>query len=202
MAYRNVMAESLVAKSLAVQQPNEPPFTNTVRLLPISGGIFAGAFLKDMAQLTYQSIMAGYEMLPAAERVKLTSMQFHMCVYSEAELPAFYEAGFGAGGVARSDDLSDHQPDHPVRSLNTAAGHNTTGWATDDEGTASLDEGSQLRAEGGGAGIANGSSVDLGSLGQLLISQHLSADGSSNGGTAAAAREEPPKTTTQEVLRG
>ena len=68
-----------------------------LRLLPISGGIFGGELADTparMAAMTVDGLVGGLAMLTADEQEQLRShpAALHMCVFMEAELPAFTDA--------------------------------------------------------------------------------------------------------------
>jgi len=68
-----------------------------LRLLPISGGIFGGELADTparMAAMTVDGLVGGLAMLTADEQEQLRShpASLHMCVFMEAELPAFTDA--------------------------------------------------------------------------------------------------------------
>jgi hypothetical protein len=97
-AYRNILSEFVASK-----QP-------MLRLLPVSGSIFAGAFLPEMPALTFEALQAGFGLLEANEKRALTATNSQeeggkgggmggrrsigLCVFSENELELFYNAGF------------------------------------------------------------------------------------------------------------
>ena len=68
-----------------------------LRLLPISGGIFGGELADTparMAAITVDGLVGGWAMLTAGEQEQLRShpAALHMCVFMEAEMPAFADA--------------------------------------------------------------------------------------------------------------
>jgi len=84
-AYTNVLSEFLVASVKGVK---------VLRLLPISGGIFAGDFLEDLPRLTFTALAHGFSKLPAASQTKLTSsgLRLEMCIFEESDLQKFQAA--------------------------------------------------------------------------------------------------------------
>ena len=81
-AYRNALAEF---------DASELP---TLRLLPISGGIFAGAFRKRVPRLTREALDAGFAQLPEATQQRLLSRELELCIFAEAEFEGFVRVGF------------------------------------------------------------------------------------------------------------
>ena len=83
-AYRNALAEF---------DASELP---TLRLLPISGGIFAGAFRERVPRLTREALDAGFAQLPEATQQRLLSRErtLELCIFAEAEFEGFVRVGF------------------------------------------------------------------------------------------------------------
>jgi len=111
--YRNILSE-FVGRALqeAEEKGLSPP---SLRLLPISGGIFSGAFLKDMPGITFEALQLGFDQLdPRQQRLLLSvlhgsSSKIGLCIFSEKELPLFLAAGFslsgnGCGDLGRGND--------------------------------------------------------------------------------------------------
>jgi len=67
----------------------------TLRLLPISGSIFAGKWKDQVPQLTLDAWRAGTAQLSAAQQAQLAARRLEMCIYDEEEL-AMFCATFGA----------------------------------------------------------------------------------------------------------
>ena len=66
----------------------------TLRLLPISGGIFAGAFRERVPRLTREALDAGFAQLPEATQQRLLSRELELCIFAEAEFEGFVRVGF------------------------------------------------------------------------------------------------------------
>ena len=68
----------------------------TLRLLPISGGIFAGAFRERVPRLTREALDAGFAQLPEATQQRLLSRErtLELCIFAEAEFEDFVRVGF------------------------------------------------------------------------------------------------------------
>merc|ERR1712107_10097 len=79
-AYCNVFRECL-----ALMQKR--PRLRKYRLLPISGGSYAGAFLKDMHEITWAAIYAAVRLMSVEDQEALlaTSCTFEMCLFSDFE---------------------------------------------------------------------------------------------------------------------
>jgi O-acetyl-ADP-ribose deacetylase (regulator of RNase III) len=71
----------------------------TLRLLPISGGIFAASFRQDMPRLTREALEIGIRALSTAELTAVQGRTVYMCVFEEQELAAFV-AAFGSSQEA------------------------------------------------------------------------------------------------------
>eukprot|EP00747_Dinoflagellata_sp_TGD_P140066 gnl/TRDRNA2_/TRDRNA2_175969_c1_seq8.p1 gnl/TRDRNA2_/TRDRNA2_175969_c1~~gnl/TRDRNA2_/TRDRNA2_175969_c1_seq8.p1 ORF type:complete len:195 (+),score=37.95 gnl/TRDRNA2_/TRDRNA2_175969_c1_seq8:441-1025(+) len=63
------------------------------RLLPLSGGIFAGVFQDEMPKLTAAAVQQGFLLL-AEEQQKLIlcAERLEMCIFTEDDLPSFKES--------------------------------------------------------------------------------------------------------------
>ena len=72
--YRNILCEFLSS--------GKP----TLRLLPVSGGIFAGAFTSEIPALTWEALRTGFSLVSADQREVLSEKSLGMCVFNEAEL--------------------------------------------------------------------------------------------------------------------
>jgi hypothetical protein len=91
LAYRNVLSEF-------VHRSNKGQL-HTLRLLPVSGGIFAGKFMKDIGPLTMEALTAGFDLLSKNDQVALMMGKskknaVQMCIFAEKDLPLFEGAGF------------------------------------------------------------------------------------------------------------
>lgn len=82
-AYSSVLREFAAASSLGA-----------LRLLPVSGGIFAGPFQPVIAKLTFDAISAALEKLPQPTAQALASRRLGLCIFLESEYQAFRDAGF------------------------------------------------------------------------------------------------------------
>jgi hypothetical protein len=62
----------------------------------VSGGIFAGEFMKDIGPLTMEALMAGFDLLSKNDQAVLMGSEktVQMCIFAEKELPLFEGAGF------------------------------------------------------------------------------------------------------------
>ena len=105
-AYRNVLsqfARFAVSKAAADPAPKGTPVR--LRLLPISGGIFAGEYQQEIAPLTLAALQAGIGLLAEEERGVLAmevqgeeggeaegAAQIELCVFLAVELAAFHAA--------------------------------------------------------------------------------------------------------------
>jgi len=96
-AYRNVLREFAMASV-----GDDGPFT--LRLLPISGGIFAGPFQEEIATLTMEAISAADSSLEASARNILISdkVRVELCVFMENEYDAFLKAHTSACSAVSS----------------------------------------------------------------------------------------------------
>mmetsp|Transcript_24588 Transcript_24588/g.41693 ORF Transcript_24588/g.41693 Transcript_24588/m.41693 type:complete len:496 (+) Transcript_24588:3-1490(+) len=111
--YKNILSEFVGGALQEVEDKGlSPP---SLRLLPISGGIFSGAFLKDMPGITFEALQLGFDQLdPRQQRLLLSvlhgsSSKIGLCIFSEKELPLFLAAGFslsgnGCGDLGRGND--------------------------------------------------------------------------------------------------
>eukprot|EP00808_Paulinella_micropora_P010482 g21474.t1 len=64
-----------------------------LRLLPISGGVFAGAFRSAIAPLTFAALANGFLQVPDSVRARLDKLErVELCVFLAAELEAFQKA--------------------------------------------------------------------------------------------------------------
>lgn len=80
-AYRAVLAEFVTSG-----RPH-------LRLLPISGGIFIGDFAGELPELTAEAFDVGFSLLDAGQQSQVLSARLlEMCIFLEAELPAFTQS--------------------------------------------------------------------------------------------------------------
>ena len=92
-AYRNVLAQ--YARFAAIKAALAPKGTPVrLRLLPISGGIFAGEYQQRIAPLTLAALQAGIGLLTEEECGVLAKdeTQIELCVFLAVELAAFRAA--------------------------------------------------------------------------------------------------------------
>ena len=104
-AYRNVLSQFVrfaVSKAAADPAPKGTPVR--LRLLPISGGLFAGEYQQDIAPLTLAALEEGIGLLTEEERGVLATeqggegdaaegaAQIELCIFLEVELAAFKRA--------------------------------------------------------------------------------------------------------------
>ena len=68
-----------------------PPPPTTLRLLPVSGGIFAGRFSGDVPRLTHRALRRGYAELPEATQRALleAGLRVELCVFDDDHVSAF-----------------------------------------------------------------------------------------------------------------
>jgi hypothetical protein len=79
-AYRNVLIEFASTP------------LHTLRLLPISGGIFSGQFMRYLPKLTAHALQAAFAGLRPGTRKKLSERQVLMCIFMGNELDDFVSA--------------------------------------------------------------------------------------------------------------
>lgn len=78
----------------AAQEVPDNVSCRVLRLLPVSGGIFSGPFLSELPELTAETIVKGFEMLPhAAQKQALLQSEVHLCVFADNEVPLFEGVG-------------------------------------------------------------------------------------------------------------
>ena len=63
-----------------------------LRLLPVSGGIFAGPFQKDLPKMTFASLDAAFQSLPALGQSRLLRREVKMCIFDQSQLQEFEAA--------------------------------------------------------------------------------------------------------------
>lgn len=66
----------------------------TLRLLPVSGGIFAGPYSQQVPTLTLAALRQGFLLLPEPEQRRVLDRKVLLCIFAEAEVPGFL-AAFG-----------------------------------------------------------------------------------------------------------
>ena len=68
---------------------------HVLRLLPISGGIFAGPFLGDMPSITREALVMGFPRLTPEQQREVGMREVHLCIFDgKKDLPEFWKAGF------------------------------------------------------------------------------------------------------------
>lgn len=68
-----------------------------LRLLPVSGGIFAGTYIQRMPELTTAALQLGLAKLSAEKRALLMGRHVELCIFAEAEY-ADFDATFQSPG--------------------------------------------------------------------------------------------------------
>jgi hypothetical protein len=67
----------------------------SLRLLPVSGGIFAGSFMPEVPVLSYEALQLGLSQLTPTEQESLKAQSsVEMCIFMEKEIQGFADAGF------------------------------------------------------------------------------------------------------------
>ena len=64
----------------------------TIRLLPVSGGVFAADFKPDMHHMTFSALALGFESLPDETQKTLMGKELKMCIFLDTEVPMFTRA--------------------------------------------------------------------------------------------------------------
>jgi O-acetyl-ADP-ribose deacetylase (regulator of RNase III) len=85
-SYLNIFREFV--SSSAATAPQQ------LRLLPVSGGVFAGPWGSYIATMTFEAINRGHVQLTTEEQGKLAGRQIDLCIFAEAEIEEFVSAGF------------------------------------------------------------------------------------------------------------
>ena len=94
-AYRSVLSQFVrFAESKAAAGPAPTGTPVRLRLLPISGGLFAGEYQQDIAPLTLAALEAGIGLLTEEECAVLAKdgVQIELCVFRAVELAPFRAA--------------------------------------------------------------------------------------------------------------
>ena len=110
-AYANVFKEVLSKRAKLK--------ISTLRLLPLSSGMFAGNYAGAMPRMTMMCIVEGIRLLHEADREALKDLRIELCIFSEREHPEYCNAhrvatgtaqdahgAAGLSGLARQDDRS------------------------------------------------------------------------------------------------
>ena len=63
-----------------------------LRMLPISGGIFAGPFASELPSLTCAALRGAFDALPDREQQKVSVARLDMCIFMESEYDAYAQA--------------------------------------------------------------------------------------------------------------
>ena len=133
-AYRNVLSQFAVIKAAADPAAKGTPVR--LRLLPISGGIFAGEYRQDIAPLTVAALQAGIGLLTEEERGVLATeqggegvaaegaAQIELCVFLEVELADFHAA------MAEHEEMQAEQLEAAGGAASTAAAGSTAAAET------------------------------------------------------------------------
>ena len=64
----------------------------TLRLVPMSGGIFAGGFADAIPTLTCEALRAGFDALPPASRSAILARHIELCIFVDKEVALFEAA--------------------------------------------------------------------------------------------------------------
>ena len=95
---RSACVEELATAYVSVLTEFAASDMQTLRLLPISGGIFAGPFQKDVARLSYEAIERACERLPPEVAATVAGERtIEYCLFAEDEWASFVGAGFAPG---------------------------------------------------------------------------------------------------------
>lgn len=182
-AYHNVLRQFL-------DENGRRPELCTLRLLPISGGIFAGEYQQHIAPLTMESLSRGYRMLSSSEQQRLRegNLELHLCIFLEKEMAAFEKAhaegaiaaeaiaaeviATGLDGAAVPADVGDCMPEGEghMAEEHLAEGHMAEEGSSAEEGRWAT-EGPQRTAVGR---PSRASSVKLQGLPLASLGAHLS----------------------------
>lgn len=81
-------------ENILIQFAETPQTVTTLRLLPVSGGIFAGPCKEDIYNMTFKALNLGYKKIHENSKVvkKIKTSKLYMCIFEEKELEAFKEA--------------------------------------------------------------------------------------------------------------
>ncbi len=83
---------SLLAMVLKGADKPWPPQRQVLRLLPISGGSFAGSFKNNISTMTAKALKKGYMQLTHEQKEKLTQIEVDMCIFEKSEFELFETA--------------------------------------------------------------------------------------------------------------
>ena len=78
-----------------------------LRLLPISGGVFAGPYSDRVAELSKEAISSALTSFASANpssRIFCQNVQLHLCIFLEQEWQDFVDAGFHDGQSEQTQD--------------------------------------------------------------------------------------------------
>lgn len=76
-----------------------------LRLLPVSGGIFAGPFTPDLPELTCTALRRAFDRLPGDLQHIVSVARLDMCIFDESELEAYVTAF--EGETERAQEFAD-----------------------------------------------------------------------------------------------
>jgi broad specificity phosphatase PhoE len=82
LAYKNVLTEFLSSGQPAL------------RLLPLSGGIFAGSFASQIPSLTWEALREAFLQLSLADQEAILRKHLDLCIFAEKDVASFVAAGF------------------------------------------------------------------------------------------------------------
>lgn len=103
--YEEAVERLSVAYTSVFREMAQTPYS-VLRLLPISGSIFAGPFKAQIFRLTYEACTRGFNRLSSTEKMFLRSrVHIKLCVMSSTEYPKFQRA-FGIKTSQASGSVS------------------------------------------------------------------------------------------------
>lgn len=70
----------------------ENPDLVSVRLLPVSGGVFSGRFAEELPRLTWKTMQDAFSLSSPSVKRALSSLDISVCVFLETELNAYKDA--------------------------------------------------------------------------------------------------------------
>jgi len=82
VAYTNVLQQAAAAGSNI----------KALRILPISGGVFAADYQQDIHFMTMQAICLAHARLGEQDRKALDNLKIRLCIFVDKELPLFRRA--------------------------------------------------------------------------------------------------------------
>ena len=93
-----------------------------LRLLPISGGIFAGPFAPELPDLTCSALRGAFDALPDRAQHIVSVARLEMCIFVEAEYDAYVQAFEGETQRAQQFAESLGMGSTPVQPWQTGRG--------------------------------------------------------------------------------